>query len=244
MEVYILEDNPYHQNRLEECLALLSTKLGIPLNVVASTGKPTELLSSIQAYGRDQIYFLDIELKNDEKRGLEVAQKIREKDDQATIIFVTTHSEFAAITYFYKVAALDFINKETETADFIKSIEKDLLHVIEKTRIEETEDFFELNFPQRRIKVPFREISYIETSPVPHKLVLITDRQRIEFYESMRNIEKIEPRFYRAHKAYLVNPYRVREINRTDNEIIFVNGGACLISRRKIKGLEDLMDHL
>lgn len=55
--------------------------------------------------------FLDIEIKGEEKKGLEIAKEIRKKDPHATIVFVTTHSEFMPITFQYKVAALDFIDK-------------------------------------------------------------------------------------------------------------------------------------
>lgn len=241
MNIYILEDQPYHQHRLQACLQGLSVSLGIPMVFKQVTGHPEELLASISSFGHQQIYFLDIELQGEAKRGLEVAQEIRKKDSLATIIFVTTHAEFATITYSYKVAALDFVDKEQETEDFIKSLEENLRHIQEATIRSAQEDMFELKMAHRRIRLPFQEICYIETSQVPHKLVLMSDFQRIEFYDTMKNIEKLEPRLFRAHKAYLVNPYRVSEINRVDNTLHFNKLGTCLISRRKIRELDRLL---
>lgn len=241
MNIYILEDQPYHQNRLRACLQGLSASLGIPMVFKQVTGHPEELLASITSVGRQEIYFLDIELHGEAKRGLEVAQEIRQKDDLATIIFVTTHAEFATITYSYKVAALDFIDKDQGTESFIRSLESSLRHIQKATIRSAQEDIFELKMPHRHIRLPFHEICYIETSQVPHKLILMSDFQRIEFYDSMKNIEKLEPRLFRAHKAYLVNPYRVSEINRMDHTLHFNKLGTCLISRRKIRELDRLL---
>ncbi|MGT2785744.1 LytR/AlgR family response regulator transcription factor [Streptococcus merionis] len=239
MNIYILEDELYHQTRLQGILGDISKQLGEPMMIKVVTGKPDELLENITTFGRDQIYFLDIELKGQEKRGLEVAQKIREKDEQATIIFVTTHSEFAAITYRYKVAALDFVDKEKETVDFTKDILANVSFVLERNRTMDSEDVFEIKTQTRHIRVPFQDIYFIETSETAHKLTLWTDRQRIEFYESMKVIEKMEPRFFRAHKAFLINPNKVKEIDRQENVVYFSNGMDCMISRRKIKSLEE-----
>ncbi|MGT2667009.1 LytR/AlgR family response regulator transcription factor [Streptococcus rifensis] len=241
MNIYILEDELYHQTRLQEVLGVIAKQLGEPMTIQMVTGKPDELLDSITTFGREQLYFLDIELKGQEKKGLEVAQKIREKDDQATIVFVTTHSEFAAITYRYKVAALDFVDKERETTAFTKDILSSIQFVLERNESMDSEDVFEIQTQQRHIRVPFQEIYYIETSQTAHKLILWTDRQRIEFYESMKEIEAMEPRFFRAHKAFLINPNKVKEINRQENIVYFSNGMECLISRRKVKSLEDLI---
>ena len=40
-----------------------------------------------------------------------MAQEIRKYDTQGIIVFVTTHSEFAPISYQYMVSALTFIDK-------------------------------------------------------------------------------------------------------------------------------------
>lgn len=237
MEIYILEDDFYHQSRLQEVLKVIERQEGVLLEIKLVTGKPDELLDSITTFGRQQVYFIDIELRGEEKKGLDMARKIRELDEQATIIFVTTHTEFAAITYFYHVAALGFVDKELATVDFTRQISS-YIKVLLNRFTSDQEDIFEIRTQNRHVRVPFQDIYFIETTDIPHKLVLLTHHQRIEFYESMKQLEKREPRFFRAHKAYLINPSKVREINHLENMVYFSNGLDCLISRRKIKDLE------
>ena len=76
-----------------------------------STGKISEFENYIQHSDIHQLYFLDIHIQDNEYCGLEIAQKIREANPYAIIVFITTKSEFASITYRYKVSALDFIDK-------------------------------------------------------------------------------------------------------------------------------------
>ena len=49
--------------------------------------------------------------KGMKKAGIKAAQMIREVNPFAIIAFITTKSEFATITYRYKVSALDLLKK-------------------------------------------------------------------------------------------------------------------------------------
>lgn len=244
MNIYILEDQIYHQQRIENCIRHLAQALKLPLNLVVTTGKPRELLESISSFGQNQLYLLDIQLKGGEKQGFEVAQTIRARDRQAHIIFITAHSEFASITYSYRVAALDFISKNQTEEAFCQALGASIKHIYQSIQHSPAEEVFQINQGNRLIRVPFREINFIETSSVPHKLTLLTDHKRIEFYENIKTLEKANPGLFRAHKSFLVNPQRIIEINRRLHTISFPNNQTCLLSRRKVKALEKQMAEL
>ena len=74
--------------------------------------------------GNYHLYFLDLEINDYTKKGLEIAQLIRAKDPYGTIVFVTTHPELAPKTFEYKVSALDFITKDQDNLMFKKNIEE------------------------------------------------------------------------------------------------------------------------
>ena len=92
---------------------------------IFSTSRPIHLLNEINFRAGYHIYFLDLEINNHSRKGLEIAQLIRQKDSYGTIVFVTTHSELAPKTFAYKVSALDFIEKTS----LILSLEKELKSV-------------------------------------------------------------------------------------------------------------------
>ena len=92
---------------------------------------------------------------------------IREVNPFAIIAFITTKSEFATITYRYKVSALEFIEKTLNENLFKEKIRECILY-LKKNVIENKNiiDFFEYSFKNMEIRVPYRDILYIETTGV------------------------------------------------------------------------------
>jgi two-component system response regulator AgrA len=63
------------------------------------------------------------------------------------------------------------------------------------------------------------------------------DRQ-IEFYAQMKDIqERLDHRFYRCHKAFLVNKDCIKEIDTKKRIAYMINGESCPISFRSLKKL-------
>jgi len=77
-----------------------------------TTGKVREFKEYIENDEVNQLYFLDIDIYGIEKKGFEVAQFIRHHNPYAIIVFITSRSEFATLTYKYQVSALDFVDKD------------------------------------------------------------------------------------------------------------------------------------
>ena len=122
MKVLILEDVIEHQVRLERMLDEISKELNIPISY-KTTGKEREFKEYIENDEVNQLYFLDIDIHGIEKKGFEVAQFIRHYNPYAIIVFITSRSEFATLTYKYQVSALDFVDKDiNESLDKGKSI--------------------------------------------------------------------------------------------------------------------------
>lgn len=237
MNIFILEDDVLQRKKMETIVADSSKRLGVPIQQLVSTGKPTELLDSIDGQGSNQLYFLDIDIKNAEKKGLEVAKEIREKDELGMIVFVTTHSEFAPLTYAYKVSALEFISKEAP--DLEQRIEECIKHVYSRKDNRDFGDPFIFENKYRKFKLPFSDLLYFETSDQPHKLVLISKKRRIEFYAKLSEIESLDNRLFKCHKSFVVNLDNVIEVDKTNLVLYFFNGESCLVSRRKMKYVSD-----
>lgn len=111
MKVFILEDEPVQQFRIEGLVIDYLKKKNYLNDGVFAFGRTRDLLEELEVSSQNNIYFLDITIGNNEKAGLEIAEEIRKIDPIGQINFVTTHSEFAPITYEYFVNAHDFIDK-------------------------------------------------------------------------------------------------------------------------------------
>ena len=234
MNIFILEDDLVQQSRLEKIIHGLLKKHQLQVKRFEISGKPNQLLGFIEEKGSHQLFFLDIEIKSEETKGIEVAQQIRDIDPYAIIVFVTTHSEFMPLSFRYKVTALDYIDKELETTEFESRIEEALLYTRNKDSKTISENCFYFKSKYAQVQFPFNEIYYIETSSRPHRVVLYTKTERMEFTASLSEILKQDQRLIQCHRSFAINPANVIKVDRQSKTAYFEGGANCSISRQKL----------
>ncbi|WP_100332119.1 LytR/AlgR family response regulator transcription factor [Bacillus xiapuensis] len=238
MKVIICEDDAtqleYIYSKLQKYALIQYPSIEFTL----ATSSPEDILTYIE-HDREDCYFLDIELGSS-LTGLELAGKIKDRDPQASIIFVTTHAEMLQLTFTYKLAALDFIVKREQTQlthQLITALEvayqkyKQLGHVDEG-------HYFQLKIGELIKNIPYEEIYFFATSSQVHKIELHTKNGRYEFYGKLKALESLDSRFYRCHKSYIINLQHIREINKKDRTLTMTNTETCYISFRALRGLQ------
>ena len=188
MKVLILEDIIEHQVRLEKTLNEISKEMNIPISY-KTTGKVREFMEYVENEEVNQLYFLDIDINGIEKKGFEVAQFIRHRNPYAIIVFITSRSEFATLTYKYKVSALDFIDKDINDRLFKERVAECIVYT-KSTLLENQSvvDYFEYSFKGNDICLPYHDILYIETTGTSHKLRIIGKNFSKEFYGTITDI--------------------------------------------------------
>lgn len=111
IHIYLCEDDKRQLKRWKDIIEKYLLMNSTESRLYCSVSKPGELLSMRRSSGITGLYFLDIDLQA-ERNGIELAQEIRKYDPRGYIVFVTTHSEMAVLTFRYKVEAMDFIVKD------------------------------------------------------------------------------------------------------------------------------------
>ncbi|MNB99775.1 accessory protein regulator protein A [compost metagenome] len=242
MNIYILEDNLIQQQRLERIIKTLALKHRIRYRSLFSTAKPDHLLEKIEHAADHQLYFLDLEIKHEEQKGLAIAKEIRNRDPYGTIVFVTTHSELAPVTFEYRVAALDFIEKELQEADFIHKVEECLLIANSRRTIPVSSDTFSFENKYTSFQIPFSDILFFETMEIAHKIRLVTKTKVLDFYAELNEIADQDKRLFRCHRAYVVNLANIRSVDKKNKWILFDQNESCLVSRRLLKETIEKME--
>ncbi|MBP2620353.1 LytTR family transcriptional regulator DNA-binding domain-containing protein [Streptococcus panodentis] len=238
MKIFVLDDDKQQQVYMETTIRRIFEKNGWEdFQLLEIYGKPEQLIDAMHERGSHQIFFLDIEIKKEAQKGLEVAQQIRKQDPYALIVFVTTHSEFLPLTFRYQVSAFDFIDKNLSDEDFAERIEQDLAYLYERRDIYQADETYIFENGHSEFQVPFNEIYYFETSEVPHKLILYTKTQRLEFYGQLSEVVDHDKRLIRCHRSFVVNPGKISSIDKDKKMVFFPNGASCYVSRYKMKGL-------
>lgn len=240
IKIFICEDNVEERKRIKNIIksALLMEQFN--MKIFISTGDPYEIIEEVKSNPATGLYFLDVDL-NAEINGIQLAEQIRKYDPRGFIVFITTHEEMSHLTFLYKVEALDYIYKDNFQTVPLK-IQECMKNVDSKANHdpEPFEKTFSAKVSGNIITVKQADIIYFETSSTIHKVVLHTENRRLEFYDKMKNLEKVlgEP-FFRCHNSFLINKNHLVEINTRERIAHMSNGDECLLSIRSLKKLSE-----
>lgn len=240
MSIFILEDDLYQAQRMQQMIQDICEKEQIPYNFIETTSRADEIVSKIACCTYTPIYFLDIEIKQETRKGLEVARELRTIDPEGIIVFVTTHSELAPISYQYMVSALTFIEKDLPYDMRRKLIMDCLAHYVKKNKGVMDKDYFVIDNSYTTIKVPFDTVEYIMTDE-PHRLQLVTTNQLIQFYGTLKEIEQMDERLVRCHKSVLINKMHVQQLDPKQQLVQLISGKQVPVSRRLMKTMKTLL---
>lgn len=231
MSIFILEDDVIQAQQLKRLVEGICQKHQLCYDFIEVTSKYAEIIGKIPLTNYIPIYFLDIEIRGEESKGLQVAQEIRKYDSRGIIVFVTTHTKFAPISYQYMVSALTFIDKGLPYEERHQMFERCLLHYqVQNLADIPTKDFVVEN-TNATVRVPFETVEYIMTDE-PHRLALVTTDRLIDFYGTLKEIETLDERLLRCHQSYIVNTDQITSYDTTQKMIVLKSGKRVPVSRR------------
>lgn len=174
------------------------------------------------------IVFLDIIM--DGCNGIEVAEKIRNKDKKVNIIFLTSVDQY--VYEGYRLKANDYIIKPLSDRRFRETFERLM-----------TEIDYENNFILEKndgglFKIYYQEIVYIET--YGRKTLIITNSGSIVSYKTMKqHMEELDNSFYRCHESFIVNMLYIKKIEKFN--LLLKNGAEIMIGKnRKCNFMKEL----
>lgn len=164
--------------------------------------------------------------------------EIRKYDPNAKIVFITTHAELTYLTFLYKVEAMDYIpkddrvNLQQKITDCIDvAIDRHTHSVIPN------DDVLVVKSGNTDIKLDISKLQFIESSPIPHKLIAHLDNRMVEYYGKIKDLEAISDCLYRCHQSYVVNVKNIEKVDTKKREVLMLDGEICFVSVRYLKGL-------
>ena len=166
------------------------------------------------------VFILDIEMQG--MNGLELAQKIREKDSNCLIIFLTNYSQY--VFSVFEVITFDFLRKPLEYSEFENLIKKI------KRYFNITKGVFVFSYRKNSFSIPFEEIYYIEKSG--RRAYLYSKDKEYIFNMTLNEIWKQldSGAFVAIYPSCIVNLFYVREIVR--DELILKTGDKLFVSKK------------
>lgn len=143
-----------------------------------------------------QIYLMDIEMEG--TNGIEAAARIREQDQDAIIIFMTSHAELMPEAF--KVLAFQYIVKPFNDEKTIAILLSAVRHLQSKNAV------YQYIVRKARHTVYLSQIEYIES--VGRKVVLhLKNGEAQEYYGTLKDAAEktVGISFAQVHNSYIVN---------------------------------------
>jgi len=246
LKVFICEDDKSWQKRLGSLVSDYASSKDLAVELTYISDNPTDILAHLSERDVSHgLYLLDVDLQH-EINGIELGVKIMESDPFGSIVFITTHSELAYLTFIHKVKTNDYIlkdnsdNLDKSVGDCIQKAYDLLLEQISPVN---DEKHFSFNANGVYWNVPLDEILYIETNKEIGKRVnLYMENSMVDFRGIISEVEQLIPDFYRCHQSFIVNPKKIQKINKLEKTALMTNGDAVLVASRKMSQLIRLVE--
>lgn len=208
----IVDDEPLARELIETYLSKLPD-----FELIASCSSAIEA-SSILSTTKIDLLFLDIEMPV--LKGTDFFKNLVYKPQ---VIFTTAYRDYAVDGF--ELNAVDYLLKPIFFERFFLAIQKfleqekkSIPYDSSENTIHKKTDFVFVNKAKKQIKVLFDDVLYIESLKDYIKIHL--QNKTLVIKESISNFEKrIDSRFIRIHRSYIVNQEKITAYTKNDVEI-------------------------
>jgi two-component system response regulator AgrA len=233
IHIYLCEDNKKQLDRWEDIIEKYLIMNPTESKLFCSASKPEDLLSIRRRSSTTGLYFLDIDLQAN-KNGIELAQEIRKYDPRGYIVFVTTHSEMAVLTFRYKVEAMDFIAKDdTDTlpeqiCSCIQNAERNY-----KALLDSSNRLLSIKVDKDSLVLDQNDIVAITTGDDSHKLTIHTKTGIRQISGSLKEFHAtLNSGFCQCNRSTIVNLKHVLKYSRENAMLLMDNKETYSVSIR------------
>jgi len=214
--------------------------------VVLATGNPLGVLDLVSGEFKRRFYFLDFDLKGD-VTGLQLGIEIRKQDIDGFIVYFTKHPELMYLNFTHRIRAIDFIIK-SDSDQVRKSIRK-IMQDVNEIYLNAPKETQRLYIKEKGVTqfINYDDVVLVETDNTNRKLVIVTDKsERISFSGSLKDIEKLDGRFFYYNRSIVLNLNHIIKIEKSEEScerhILMSTGDKLVGTRASLKRLRECSD--
>lgn len=213
----ICEDDPWFADDLRKKTEEYLNERGIP-GLVCVFARGEELM---KAFSELNVVLMDIKLPG--QSGMKIAGSLRDLGSEIQIIFVTSYQEY--VFQAFDMDAVHYLLKPVNREKLYGALDK----ALRRAACEQGKTLL-ADRGEATVRIHFREIIYGEV--FGHRVFIHTFTDKCSFSGTLNVLEeKLDGRFFRCHRSYLVNMDYVTD--KGEGFAVLRGGDRVLISRRK-----------
>lgn len=231
LKIAIVENDGEQSARLDGYVKMFAKESGEECMTILFTNG----VDFVTDYTEDfDVVFMDIDMPLMD--GMTAAEKLRIKDENVSIVFVTNLAQYALKGY--KVNALDYLVKPVDYFEFAVELKK-----IVRMRRTRAGDFVWLTAQGILKRIPVMDIVYIDISD--HEIRVHTKSETVSYRGTLKETEEklVGKPFSRCHNCFIVNLYYVIGV---DGDVVDLGkyGGVYISRNRRKKFMTDLTSYI
>lgn len=161
-----------------------------------------------------KVYILDIETPSND--GVTIGRKIRDKDLNSIIIYITSHDEFGSVLLRDEIMFLTFVNKNN--SDYKDHLNRALNTAVKRINFKQAIRF---ETKYALYTIPLSDVLYI-TKNDDQQIVIYTTFNSTTAYLTLNNVmTMLDERFAYSHRSCIVNMENIIKVNKKLHIITF-----------------------
>ncbi|GKX28537.1 DNA-binding response regulator [Vallitalea longa] len=184
----------------------------------------------------DKLHIIFLDMEMDGIDGIECAKKIREKNENVIIIFVTGYKEY--VFDVFEINTFRYLLKPVKKDQFQKALIAAIKSIKHRKAPKKQNEVLVINKNKEKIIIAYNSINYFEK--YKNKVMVNCDKQNIEFYGTFNELNTLLDinKFIRVHQGYIANIDKIEVI--TSKEVYMKNGQKLPVSRRNAKEVKEV----
>lgn len=228
--IYLCDDEPQMLSQLQTALEGKICMENYDMKVMCAAASADGLLKALQDRQRG-IYFLDVDLKDEDWDGFLLGREIRRRDPHGILVYITSYGDLAWQTFRYHLEAFDYILKDSTltAASACRCLE-----AIQERLLEERRDpaaLFSFRSGDETRHIPLQQILFFESALQAHHVIVHTLDGWMDFVGSLNALEQeLGDGFVRVHRSVLAAADRIERVGWKKN-LLLIQGRTCPVSR-------------
>ena len=233
IQIYICEDEKIQLEFWKRTIEDYIKSAKIMAEIVSARQNPQDILNDIEQCDNSQrLFFIDIQMPEYEMNGLELARKLREKNSNDYLVFITSKDDLAYKVFEYQLDVLDYIMKKPkyylENADMAPLTERlnRIFYKINQDQKETEQKKIQLGSGSRKYNIAIEDIIYVQAVKGTHLVEINIACKKIQVRQTLKEIaEQIDmEEFLFVNKSCIVQKRMILSVDKKNRRVNLTGG--------------------